>query len=94
MLPAAAPEWRNWHTQGTQNPPASRPCGFESRLRHRPCEAHREPKLVNRSIDQGVLREGRGNLGVSPDVPQVAKMPTAAGRDKHRRNSLMIAICS
>ena len=29
------PEWRNWHTQGTQNAPAARPCGFESHLRHR-----------------------------------------------------------
>ncbi len=28
------PEWRNWYTQGTQNPPVARPCGFESRLRH------------------------------------------------------------
>ncbi len=30
----APPEWRNWYTQGTQNPPIARSCGFESRLRH------------------------------------------------------------
>ena len=28
------PEWWNWQTRGTQNPVASRPCGFDPRLRH------------------------------------------------------------
>src|SRR5947207_12608839 len=28
------PEWRNRHTQRSQKPPASGPCGFESHLRH------------------------------------------------------------
>ena len=36
ILRRLGPEWRNWYTQGTQNPPASRSCGFESRLRHHP----------------------------------------------------------
>src|SRR5690349_21634240 len=29
-----APGWRNWQTQGTQNPPALGPCEFESRPGH------------------------------------------------------------
>ena len=29
-----SPEWWNWYTQGTQNPPVARSCGFKSRLRH------------------------------------------------------------
>ncbi len=29
-----APEWRNWHTRGTQNPVRATECGFESHLRH------------------------------------------------------------
>ena len=29
-----APEWRNWQTQWTQNPPLATTCEFESRLGH------------------------------------------------------------
>ncbi len=31
---AHGPGWRNWQTQGTQNPPGFGPCGFDSRPRH------------------------------------------------------------
>lgn len=37
------PEWRNWYTQGIQNPPVARPRGFESRLRHQDRGARRAP---------------------------------------------------
>ena len=29
------PGWRNWQTQGTQNPPGFGPCGFKSHPRHK-----------------------------------------------------------
>ena len=36
VIPPLPPVWRNWQTQGTQNPPTARSSRFDPEHRHQP----------------------------------------------------------
>ena len=63
--PERAPEWRNWQTQWTQNPPMATSCEFESRLGHHSnsedpsdgvLSCRRRTRVSARSVKQTGLR--------------------------------------
>ena len=90
MLAAAWPEWRNWHTQGTQNPPASRPCGFESRLRHRvPARTPTslKPEVTPRPAESFPSQGTPTTEAVGRNLAEGSGVPLVARRDCTRKRS-------